>query len=267
MQKRLIQSVRRAASILDLFIKSSGPLGIMDFAKRLELPKTTIAGLVATLEAVGYLEKEPTSGKYRLGPELFQLGVNYAANIDVVTIGRPWIERLSFQFMEQVNVGMMIGDRITVMMRKQPEDQYMVFPQVGSVLPFHSTCIGKALFAYMDAARREALLTDYNFESFTSNTISSKEAFLAELEKVRSTGLSFDNQESINGHGGIGGPIFNHKGVAIAAFAISGNPANIEKRREDMIEAVKLTSQQVSAQLGYKGSIARIRDDLLIGAN
>jgi DNA-binding IclR family transcriptional regulator len=62
---------------------------IMDFAKRLELPKTTIAGLVATLEAVGYLEKEPTSGKYRLGPELFQLGVNYAANIDVVTIGRP----------------------------------------------------------------------------------------------------------------------------------------------------------------------------------
>ena len=54
-----------------------------------------------------------------------------------------------------------------------------------------------------------------------------------------------------NGLAGIGGPVFNHMGMVISAFAITGNPENISKRRDEIIEAVRYTSQQVSLQLGY----------------
>lgn len=251
--KRLIQSIKRASDILALFIDEKKSLGITEFSKRLGLAKTTIASIVATLEAIGYLEKDPFTSKYRLGPQLFQLGMKCATNMDLVTIGRAWMERLCFQFMEPVNLGMLVGDKVTIVMRIEPENRYMVFPQAGSVIPMHSTCIGKMLIAHMDSAKRDLLLADHRFEKLTPNTITTRKRFLKELELVRTSGVSFDNQESINGLAGIGGPIFNHTGVIIAAFAITGNPDNIAKRRKDIIEAVKFTSQQVSIQLGLTG--------------
>ncbi len=253
MQKRLIQSITRATDILGLFNDESGPLGITEIAGRLELSKTTVAGLVSTLQAVGYLEKDPFSGKYRLGPEIFRLGVRYAANIDVITLGRAWIERLCFQFRQPVNVGMLVGDKVFLMFRKEPDDNYMTFPQAGAVLPAHSTCIGKAIFAYMDADKRSRILKDYEFERLTANTISDMPTYLQELEKVRESRISFDNEETLIGLCGIGGPIFNHQGTVIAGFVISGDPAIIRDNRNSMIEAVHFTSQQVSRQLGYRG--------------
>ncbi|HVN71791.1 MAG TPA: IclR family transcriptional regulator [Desulfomonilia bacterium] len=249
--KRLIQSIKRASDILSLFIDEKKPIGITEFSRRLGLAKTTIAGIVSTLEAIGWLEKDPFTPKYRLGPQLFQLGMKCATNMDLVTIARAWMERLCFQFMEPVNVGMLVGDKVMIVMRIEPENRYMVFPQAGSIIPMHSTCIGKLLFAFMDKERRDLLLADYRFEGLTTNTITSHKRFAEELDQIRISGVSFDNQESINGLAGIGGPIFNHAGVIIAAFAITGNPATIGNRRSDIIEAVKFTSHQISAQLGY----------------
>jgi len=248
--KRLIQSIKRASDILGLFINEKKPLGITEFSRKLGLAKTTIASIVSTLEALGYLEKDPFSGKYRLGPQLFQLGMKCATNMDLVTIGRAWMERLCFQFMEPVNVGMLVGDKVTIVMRVEPENRYMVFPQAGSVIPIHSTCIGKMLLAHMDSTRRGLILAQCRFERFTEHTIISLTRFLHEIEQIRQTGVSFDNQESIMGLAGIGGPIFNHTGQVIAAFAITGNPENIAKRRKEIVEAIRFTSRQVSSQLG-----------------
>ncbi len=252
-QKRLIQSIKRASDILALFIDEKKPLGITDFSRKLGLAKTTIASIVSTLDSIGYLEKDPFTGKYRLGPQIFQLGMKCATNMDLVTIARAWMERLCFQFMEPVNVGMLVGDKVMIVMRIEPANRYMVFPQAGSVIPLHSTCIGKVLLAFMDGAKRDTLLAGYPFECFTPNTITSRERFVEELDRVKAAGISFDNQESINGLAGIGSPIFNHAGVVIAGFAITGNPDTIAKRREDIIDAVKFTSQQVSTQLGFTG--------------
>ncbi|MRR35372.1 IclR family transcriptional regulator [bacterium] len=250
-QKRLIQSIKRASDIMAQFIEEKKPLGITEFSKRLGLPKTTIAGIVSTLEAIGYLEKDPFTGRYRLGLQIFQLGMKYATNMDLVTMSRAWMERLCFQFREAVNVGMLVGDKVTIVMRIEPENRYMVFPQAGSVIPVHSTCIGKILYAFMEESRRETILADYSFERLTESTISSGKDFRKELEQVRKTGVSFDNQESIVGLSGIGGPIYNHTGIVVAGFAVTGNPDTIASRRQDIIDAVKLTTREVSSQLGY----------------
>lgn len=251
--KRLIQSIKRASDILALFIDEKKPLGITDFSRKLGLPKTTIASIAATLLGIGYLEKDPFTGKYRLGPQIFQLGMKFATNTDLVTIARVWMERLCFQFMEPVNMGMLVGDKAMIVMRIEPENRYMVFPQAGSVIPFHTTCIGKTLLAYMDNEKRESILTGYSFNQLTPNTITTRKLFLKELDQVKNTGVAYDNQESIQGLAGIGGPIFNHTGTVVAAYAITGNSENIGRKKDNIVESVRITTQQVSAQLGFAG--------------
>ncbi len=262
-KKRLIQSIKKASAILALFSNDKKPLGITDLTRRLNLPKATIATIVATLEAIGYLEKDPFSTKYRFGPQLVQLGIRCVASLDLITIARAWMERFSFQFMEPINLGMLVGDSVTIIMRVEPENRYMTFPLSGSTVPLHTTCIGKAILAYMDRAKRNQLLENYMFIQLTPNTITTKVKFLQELAQVKKTGVSFDRQESITGLAGIGGPIFNHAGVVIAAFAVSGNAERINQLSKEIVEAVKFTTQQVSSMLGY----SPIKTNSVLGGN
>ena len=250
--RRLIQSIQRAGDILDLFIRENDSIGITRIAERVDLPKTTAQGIVQTLEALEFLEKDRKDLTYRLGPKVFRLGMQYAAGMDIVTIGKVWMERLSFQFREPVNVGMLVDDKVVVLLRVDPENQFMSFPQAGSIIPLHTTCIGKILFANMDERKRRSILSDYHFERFTPNTISSMDAFEDALQSVREEGISFENQESVPGMAGIGAPIFNHTNTVIAAFTITGDADNIDRQREKIIEAVRYTSRELSRSLGYR---------------
>ncbi|MCP4691397.1 MAG: IclR family transcriptional regulator [Desulfobacterales bacterium] len=250
--RRLIQSVQRAGDILALFISDRKSLGITDFARELSLPKTTIQGIATTLLEMNYLEKDPATGKYRLGPMLFQLGMKYAANMDLVAAARGWMERLYFQFNEPVNVGMLVGSKVVIVMRVESDNRFMVFPRVGSAIPAHTTCIGKILFAFMPEKRRAAFLDGRPLDALTPNSITDRAAFEDELARVRSEGVSFDQEENIKGLAGVGGPIFDHTGQTAAAFAITGNAANITRRRAEMVKAVQYTGAMVSSQLGFK---------------
>jgi IclR family transcriptional regulator, KDG regulon repressor len=250
-KRKLIQSIERAADILELFIKEKRSLGIADIARLLDLPRPTIQGIVNTLIARGYLEKDLVNVRYRLGPMLFQLGMKYATNLDLVNIARGWTERLCFQFNQPVNVGMIVGERVVVVLRIEPENKFMVFPQAGSVIPSHSTCIGKILFAFMEEEPRNELLSGYSFEQLTPNSITTRQKFNSELTVIRREDIAFDNEENIIGLAGIGAPIRNHLGQVIAAFAITGNAKIIHKRREEIIISVRYTSKMISSQLGY----------------
>ena len=250
--RRLIQSIQRAEDILSLFMEEKRVLGISDFAQKLSLPKTTIQGIVNTLVALHYLEKDPLTSKYRLGARLFQLGMSYATNMDMLTITRVWLERLCFQFREPVNVGMLVGKRVIILFRAEPETRFTSFPQAGSVIPAHTTCIGKLLFAFMNDERREEMLEGYNFEALTPNSITDRKSFLHELEQVRKDGISYDREENFTGMAGIGGPIYNHTGQVIAAFAITGDAEHLKREHDTIINEVRATSKEISMQFGFK---------------
>jgi IclR family transcriptional regulator, KDG regulon repressor len=251
--KRLIQSIKRGSDILSVFLETNTPLGITDFSKKFSMPKSTIQSLVKTLEFLNYLEKDPVTSKYRLGPMVFRLGMAYATNMDIVNIGKVWMERLCFQFREPVNVGMLVGDKVVVVLRIDPENKFMMFPQTGSVIPTHSTCIGKIICANLDTEKQADILENYTFEKFTEKTIGSFEKFMEEIKMVRQKGISFEKQESVMGMAGIGAPIYNHTNQVIAAFAITGNADNIKNQQDRIVESVRYTSEQFSRQLGFDG--------------
>jgi len=252
-EPRLIQSIQRASNILDLFIGRKDAMGISDLAAELKLPKTTIQGIVTTLQELRFLEKDRHSAKYRLGTKLFQLGMSYATNLDILTLARVWTERLCFKYGEPVNVGMLVGTQVVIIFRAEPDNRFMTFPQTGSLIPAHTAGIGKILFAFMKEKKRESILANYQFEKLTDNSIDSLEKFREELTQVREDGIAFDNEENFIGLKGIAAPVYNYTGQVIAAFALSGNAQHIDSIRDEMISEVRETGKQISEQLGYTG--------------
>ncbi|MCP4136800.1 MAG: IclR family transcriptional regulator [bacterium] len=248
---KYIQSIKKATDILRLFMKERNPLSLTDFSQKLSIPKTTVLGIVQTMVGLNLLEKDSQTSRYSLGPLLFQLGMRYAANIDLLTVAKVWMERLCLMFNEPVNAGFLINSRISIIFRVEPEKEFSTLPLKGAIIPSHTSCVGKSYFAFMDSERRDKLLKDYSFDPVTRNSITSRQQFEEELEKVRETGVAFENEENIPGLSGIGAPIFNHIGDVIVGFAVSGDTANINKQRKKIIEEVLYTSRNVSAHFGY----------------
>jgi IclR family transcriptional regulator, KDG regulon repressor len=247
-----IQSLKKAAGILNLFTQDSKLFGITDMAKMMDLPKPTVQSLVRTLEEIGYLEKDVLTSKYMLGPALFQLGMKFIANMDLAVIARDWMERLCRQLGEAVHVGMMVCNKVVIVLRVDPEQSYMVFPQAGSVIPCHTSGIGKVLLAGMEPDRRDRVLADCTYPRLTDKSINNRDDFIAELDRIRLDGIAFDSEESVTGLSCVSAPVFNNKGQCLAAFSVSGNAHIIETKREEIISAVSYVSSRISSQLGYR---------------
>ena len=69
-----LSSVAMSVRLLKAFSEEQVEIGISDLAKRLGVAKSTVYRLAVTLVADGMLEKNPDTGKYRLGMALFRLG-------------------------------------------------------------------------------------------------------------------------------------------------------------------------------------------------
>ena len=247
-----ILSLVKAGKILELFMDEDRSLGITEFSKALEMPKATVQNLASTLEDMGYLEKDPMTMKYRLGPVLFQLGMKYANSMDLTMIARVWMEKLCTQYGEMSQAGIMMGDKLTVVMKVEADSNYMVFPQPGSVIPVHSSSLGKVLLAHMGTSRRDRILDACDFTGFTDHTICDRAEYVSELQSVKKTGIAFDNEETVSGLSCVAGPVFNNSGDCMAAISLSGNTFRINSKRDEIINAVKYVCSRISEQMGYR---------------
>ena len=79
----MIQSVQRAAQILDVLGSGTPRLGVTEIADRVGLAKPTVHGLLRTLEAHDLVAQDPDTGKYSLGPGVLQLGNAYLDGSDL----------------------------------------------------------------------------------------------------------------------------------------------------------------------------------------
>src|SRR5829696_2583382 len=75
-----VQSIERAAAILQVVAGSGGTLGVTDIAEAVGLAKTTTHSLLRTLLLVGFVAQDRATGRYTLGTGLLRLGSNLDVN-------------------------------------------------------------------------------------------------------------------------------------------------------------------------------------------
>ena len=86
----------------------------LDLADRVGLAKTTVHGLLRTLQEHGLVEQHAESDKYQLGPELLQLGNSYLDLNELRSHALAWSEQLAMQSGEAVRVGVPHSDAALV---------------------------------------------------------------------------------------------------------------------------------------------------------
>ncbi len=145
-----IQSIERAAAILRALAGGSKRLGVSELSDRLGLAKGTVHGLLRALQAEGFVEQDPDSGKYQLGGSLLQLGNIYLDVNELRGRSLAWADNLAIRSGEAVRVGTWHGDGVLVIHHVFRPDNTLQILEVGSHLPPHATALGKVLLALRD---------------------------------------------------------------------------------------------------------------------
>lgn len=189
-----LRAVDRVCDILDILANSPEGVSLTAVAEGAELPKSSAFRYLTALEARRYVERDPSSGSYRLG--LAFRPQNTHAIERLTNLARPALEKLRDQLQETTNLGALDGAFIVHTVVAESPQMMRLAARVGERGYVHATALGKAICATLPESRVRSVLAAAGMPRFTESTITSVESFLAELERVRATGYGLDDAEN-----------------------------------------------------------------------
>lgn len=231
-QSGRIQSLERMDAILNVIAKSpEGGVRLMDIAAHCALHKNTVFSLLKTLVALGYCDHSRDTQTYRIGRRTFELARNSERNLDIVTLARPLMLRLVWQFRESLSLAIPGTDSCLVV--STVEGTYGVRGSrfQGQYAPYHASALGKAILAFQSDEDRELIVQRLKLERFTSRTIIDATELDKEYLRVRERAFATSVAEEEIGASAVAAPVFNRGGLVIGALAIWGPSARLTRQR------------------------------------
>jgi DNA-binding IclR family transcriptional regulator len=243
----VIQSVDRALRILAV-LQGDHRLSLGEIAQRLDLPPSTVHGIVRTLLAHRMVVQEHDSGQYRLGPATLTLGNVYLDTLELRSRVTPWAEDLARRSGLAVRTAVSMAENVVVVHHEPRPDGSRQMPEVGIVIPAHASALGKAILAF-DEEAVEALLDSGPLRSMTGETVADERALRRQLDRIRENGVAEEVEEAVLGECGIAAVLSDRLGGAVGAM---GLVASVEDwpLPPNVIAALRTAARSVSRELG-----------------
>ncbi|MEI7845728.1 MAG: IclR family transcriptional regulator [Chloroflexota bacterium] len=248
-----IEALARGLDILSLFSAEHPALSLSQIVSSLHLNKSTVYRVLSTLEAMHFLEQDPSTRLYRPGLKVLQLGFTAISSLEIRQVVHPQLEQLSQELGETVSLAVLSGFKTIYVDRIRNQMIVGVILGIGSSLPAHCTSLGKVLLADLPLIELDHLLETNELAGFTPQTIVSPLALRAELMLARQNGYAIDNEELASGLRAASAPIRDISRRAVAAVNVTGtvHRMSLERLNNEIIPALLTTTQKISAALGY----------------
>ena len=252
------QSLARGLAILSTFHSDRPLIGVSELSRGLELSRSTVHRYVATLAKLGYLQQDPDSKRYRLGPKVLDLGFSALNSMDLLEVSAPHLRRLSDETQRTVNVAILDGTDVVYIERcraaRPGQREIDLNLHVGARLPAYCTAMGKAILAFVSEERLEEIIERIDFVPRGPNTLTDPKAFREELVKIRASGIAINDEELAYGLRSIAAPIYSQSGDVLAALnlAIHRTIVSMEELVERFAPAVIQTANDISLSMGHR---------------
>jgi IclR family transcriptional regulator, pca regulon regulatory protein len=252
------QSLERGLAILSAFRSGRPLLGISELGRDVGLSRSTTHRYVATLAALGYLQQDGSTKKYRLGPRVLDLGFSAINSMELREVAAPHLRELSDATGYTANMAILDDLDIVYVERcrssqaKQREIDLNL--HVGARLPAYCTSLGKVLLAFLPADQQRARVQRITFARRGPNTLTTRPAFVAELKRIRCDGFAINNEELAYGLRSIAAPLLTHDGTAAAAInlAVHSTMLSLDDLVRRLAPALRRTAAEISERLGYR---------------
>ena len=193
-QRSGVQVIARAARILRALEGRPEGLSLGAIAKQVDLPRSTVQRMVGALTTERFVTPATPNARVRLGPGLVPLVT--AANADFNAIVRPYMQELSEELRESVNLSMLDGKMMMFIDEIWTDTHQLSVTntRVGMTFNPYDCAHGKAVLAQLSDDELDNVLPDRLIPR-TQRTMTSKAAIKEQLQEIREEGVAFSQEE------------------------------------------------------------------------
>jgi DNA-binding IclR family transcriptional regulator len=235
--------------ILSLFRPERNRLSLKEISQSLEIDPSSAFRFCNTLVELNYLNKDPRTKLLSPGPKAYALGLNLVKSFSLRQVVAPIIDEVYERHGITIDSAILEGDILVQVYYRAAKDALSYpLPIVASAM--HCSSIGKSILANLPEEECLDILSRLDFVKRTDRSITDKNAFLAELQKVRRQGFAVNNEEYFVGQIVIGAPFFNLEtgrpaGAVSFDFSIIQN--SLESIEERYLDVLLKLSKDISA--------------------
>jgi IclR family KDG regulon transcriptional repressor len=246
-----VRVIDRVLDIIETLAHSNKPLRLSEIVAATDMSKSTVHRLLSSLLRRQYVSKT-SDGKYTIGFQMIEAVSYHINSLELLTEAKPVLNSLLRELDLTAHLGILDGPDVVYLEKMDVYPGTRIYTQVGYRSPAFCSSIGKCLLSGLSGDELEEALYVCEFKQYTKNTITDIREFKRHLLVVRKQGWAMDNEEYQIGHRCIGAPIYDYRGVPVAAISASGSIANITQgRQQEIIRHVRDSAAVISRQMGY----------------
>lgn len=251
-QKYLVPALARGLTLLAQFNHQDRRLSAPELARRLSLPRSTVFRLLATLEAMGYVEKESGGHEYKLGLAVLRLGFDYLASLELTELGAPILDRLRDRIGLSCNLVVRDGRAVVYVAKSASSTPFTSSVKVGTRLPAHATVLGRVLLEDLDLDALRELYPETRLEAFSASTPATVDDLHALIQQDKSKGYVVQESFYEANMFTIAAPVRDHSGLVVAALGATAPSARFRTESlDEWVAAVRQAAEELSRLLNY----------------
>jgi DNA-binding IclR family transcriptional regulator len=247
-----VPALQRAIDVIDLLASQDRDLGFSEIMNTLNIPRPSLARILAVLVERGLVTKTNEGGLYRLGMQLLYLGGRLESKLRLRSVARPHMEELAQRTGKTIELSTLDRDQLILIDQIEGDEGVRLFTRIGSAYPyFHAVGAGKIYLAHMEQRKRKEVLRKIGLPMITTYTITNAERLERELSDIVDKGCAFEDQELREGVRRSVAPIYDSHGQLAGCIGIASPIFSFAyEDKEELAGMVKQAAEKISAEMG-----------------
>ncbi len=248
------KATARVLKVLEHLTTGASSYGVSELSRELGMTKNMVHRALATLGRNGYVVRDASGARYRLGPGILLLGAAGLPELNLPELCAPFMRRMRDLTGETVTLAVPFGRNAVTVAGVRGRGTFARSIPTGRVLPLHVSPAARAILAFFpdDAVRR---YLDQPLEQFTEQTLVDPADVWAEVAAVRERGFALALSDHWRGTHGAAFPVlaggeYPHGSITVGGPAERFTPESLDAA----LPALLAEMAEINRQAGVHSS-------------
>ena len=242
----MVNSVSRAAAIL--MALGEGKNRLSEISRALHLNSATAHRLLKTLEECGFVIQDPFTHKYLLGGLILKLSSDpIIAHQSLLVSAHEEMEKLRDHTGETITLHMRIGTKRICLHEVESYQRIKFTIGKGSIYPIYVGSPGRILLSELNPEELKIILNGIDFLPVGPNTITDKDKYFKQIEKVKAQGYEISVAELLDGGISLSVPIKNY--FCPISLSVLGPRFRLQNKILKLLKPLQLSAGRISKKI------------------
>lgn len=244
-----MSSTRKTLALLSYFSEARPEIGLTQMCKLAGRDKATTYRHLQSLEFAGFVEQNPMTKQYRLGPTIMQLAQVREATVPRKAGAQMALQDLAESTEETAHVSVLSGDTMYALAScESPRHATRAIIDI-TTFPLHATASGLCALAFGPDVLMEKAMAD--LAAFTDNTPTSPDNLNGLVATARVTGFARSDRGYEDEIHSLSAPLFDQTGLFVGAVSVASVATRFDASSEEKIKTgLVMASRSITRNWG-----------------